>query len=53
MWLIYLGQTLGGIGKHSNGLVSLLGIVVLVAFAVCYLCALPFGVAGRAAQRGR
>src|SRR6476661_7201994 len=46
VWLIYLGQTLGGIGKHSNGIVALLGIVVLVAFSVCYLFALPIGAAG-------
>ena len=46
VWLIYLGQTLGGIGKHSDGFVSLVGILVLVAFSVCYLIGLPIGAAG-------
>jgi two-component system sensor histidine kinase DesK len=42
-WLVYLGQTLAGIGKHSDGLVSLAGILILVAFCVAYLAALPLG----------
>jgi two-component system sensor histidine kinase DesK len=42
-WLVYLGQTLGGIGKHSDGFVSLLGIAILLAFCVAYLWALPMG----------
>ncbi len=47
VWLIYLGQTLGGIGKHTDGFASLVGIVILVAFAVGYLYGLPFGAAGQ------
>src|SRR5436190_17373603 len=47
VWLIYLGQTLGGIGDHSSGAGTVVGIVVLVTFAVGYLVALPIGVKGQ------
>ena len=41
VWLVYLSQTLGGIGEHSSGLPALFGIVVLVAFGALYVWALP------------
>lgn len=47
VWLIYLGQTLDGIGKHSSGTSAVLGIVVLVVFAIGYLVALPTSVDGQ------
>jgi len=47
VWLIYLGQTLGGIGTYTDGLASVVGIVILVVFAVGYLYGLPFGAAGQ------
>ena len=47
VWLIYLGQTLGGIGKHSSGTAAWAGVVVLVLFAIGYLVALPIGVDGQ------
>ena len=41
-WLIYLGQTIDGVGKHSHGAHAVVGYVLVVAFAVTYLVALQF-----------
>jgi len=41
IWLIYLGQTAGGIGKHSSGWWQAGGFAILAAFCWCYLEALP------------
>jgi two-component system, NarL family, sensor histidine kinase DesK len=40
-WLVYLGQTAAGVGKHSSGAAAVVGYVIIVAFAACYLAALP------------
>jgi two-component system sensor histidine kinase DesK len=42
-WLVYLGQAADGVSKHSHGLAALAGYVIIVAFAACYLAALPMG----------
>jgi two-component system sensor histidine kinase DesK len=43
IWLIYLGQTVGGVSKHSSGTAAAIGYAIVAAFAVCYLIALPRG----------
>ncbi|HET6876214.1 MAG TPA: sensor histidine kinase [Jatrophihabitans sp.] len=43
LWLIYLGQTAGGVGKHAHGAGAVAGYVVIGVFAVVYLVALPMG----------
>jgi two-component system, NarL family, sensor histidine kinase DesK len=43
IWLVYLLQTVGGVGKHSSGVAAVLGYVIVAVFAVCYLVALPRG----------
>jgi two-component system sensor histidine kinase DesK len=40
-WLIYLGQTISGVHKHSTGVAAVAGYVIVVAFAACYLVTLP------------
>jgi two-component system sensor histidine kinase DesK len=47
IWLIYLGQTAGGISKYSTRWALAAGFVALAAFCVCYLIALPFMWAGQ------
>ncbi len=49
-WLVYLGQAVNGVAKHSHGLAAVTGYVLVAAFAACYLAALPMGwrSAGRA-----
>ena len=47
IWLIYLGQTAAGIGKHSSGLAAAAGYAIVLAFCACYLNALPALWAGR------
>ena len=42
-WLIYLGQTLGGLGDHASGAWFFVGVAILIAFAVVYILGLPFG----------
>jgi two-component system, NarL family, sensor histidine kinase DesK len=42
-WLVYLGQAVDGVAKHSHGLGALAGYLIIVAFAACYLAALPMG----------
>ena len=42
-WLVYLGQAGSGVAKHSDGLAAITGYVLLAAFAVVYLAALPMG----------
>ncbi|HEX3621458.1 MAG TPA: sensor histidine kinase [Acidimicrobiales bacterium] len=41
VFLLYLGQAVAGISKHSSGLAAAAGYAVLVAYCVCYLVALP------------
>ena len=42
-WLIYLGQTVGGLGEHATGVWFFVGVAILIAFAVVYIRGLPFG----------
>ena len=42
-WLIYLGQTASGVNQHASGWVAVAGYLIIVAFAACYLAALPAG----------
>lgn len=42
-WLVYLGQAVQGVGEHSHGAAAVIGYVIIVAFAVAYLAALPMG----------
>jgi two-component system, NarL family, sensor histidine kinase DesK len=42
-WLVYLGQAVDGVSKHAHGAGAVVGYVIVVAFAVCYLAALPMG----------
>jgi two-component system sensor histidine kinase DesK len=46
-WLIYLGQTVDGVHQHSTGAAAIAGYAIVVAFAACYLIALPLGWGGR------
>lgn len=46
LWLIYLGQTVGGVHRHSSGAAVIVGDVIVVAFAVCYLACIPTGWSG-------
>ena len=39
-WLVYLGQTVDGVGKYSHGAAAVVGYLIIVAFAACYLVAL-------------
>lgn len=48
VFLIYLLQTGSGVLKHTDGLATIAGIVVLFAFCACYLRAM---VAGRGRER--
>jgi two-component system sensor histidine kinase DesK len=41
LWLIYLGQTVGGVNKHSHGGAAVAGYLIIAAFVVVYLVALP------------
>lgn len=40
-WLVYLGQTVDGVGKYSHGAAAVIGYLLVVAFAAVYLVALP------------
>jgi two-component system sensor histidine kinase DesK len=42
-WLVYLGETISGVSKHSHGAAAVAGYLIVVAFAACYLVALPMG----------
>jgi two-component system, NarL family, sensor histidine kinase DesK len=46
IWLIYLAQTASGVSQHSHGWAAVLGYLIIVAFAACYLIALPAGWGG-------
>ncbi len=46
-WLVYLGQTVDGVIRYSDGLGTVVGCAVVVLFAVCYLTALTLGRSGR------
>ena len=46
-WLVYLGQTVDGVAKHSHGASAIVGYVLVALFAICYLAALPMGWNGR------
>jgi two-component system sensor histidine kinase DesK len=43
LWLIYLGQTIAGVHKHAHGWGEVAGYLIVTAFAVVYLLALPTG----------
>jgi two-component system sensor histidine kinase DesK len=43
IWLVYLGQTISGVQKHSHGMAALAAYLILAAFALAYLIALPQG----------
>jgi two-component system sensor histidine kinase DesK len=43
VWLVYLGQAVGGVSDHSSGASAIAGYVIVGAFAVCYIVALPSG----------
>jgi two-component system sensor histidine kinase DesK len=47
VFLVYLLQTLSGIFNHTDGALTVLGIVVLLLFCAAYLVALQFGRSGR------
>jgi two-component system sensor histidine kinase DesK len=47
IWLVYLLQTVGGVGRHSSGAAAAAGYAIVVAFAACYVFALPRGWDGR------
>src|SRR4051794_15274119 len=40
IWLVYLGQTAAGVGKHSSGAAAAVGYAIVGIFCVCYLQAL-------------
>src|SRR3954453_17071411 len=42
-WLVYLGQAVDGVSKHSHGGAAVAGYVLVVAFAAGDLAALPMG----------
>jgi two-component system sensor histidine kinase DesK len=42
-WLIYLGQTASGVNQHASGWMAIAGYLIILAFAACYLAALPAG----------
>jgi len=42
-WLVYLGQTVSGVAKYSHGAGAVAGYLLVAAFALCYLAALPMG----------
>jgi two-component system sensor histidine kinase DesK len=46
-WLIYLGETISGIDKHSSGIAAIAGYLIVGAFAVSYLFALPLAWSAR------
>jgi two-component system sensor histidine kinase DesK len=41
IWLVYLGQTVGGVSRHSSGWWQAVGIAIVLAYCWCYLQALP------------
>jgi two-component system, NarL family, sensor histidine kinase DesK len=43
LWLVYVGQTASGVGKHSSGVVSVIGYVIIGVFCLLYMAALPTG----------
>jgi two-component system sensor histidine kinase DesK len=43
IWLVYLGQTVNGVQKHTSGAASVAGYVIIGLFAACYVIALPSG----------
>ena len=41
VWLVYLAQTVSGVHEHSSGFAAVVGYLIVAAFSVCYLLALP------------
>jgi two-component system sensor histidine kinase DesK len=41
LWLVYLGQTVSSVNKHSHGVGAVAGYLIIAAFIVVYLVALP------------
>ena len=46
VFLFYLGQTGQAIGVHNDGVAAVVGYVILAAFAICYVRALPSVIGG-------
>jgi two-component system, NarL family, sensor histidine kinase DesK len=40
-WLVYLGQAVDGVSKHSHGGAAVIGYLLIALFAIVYLAALP------------
>jgi two-component system, NarL family, sensor histidine kinase DesK len=47
LWLVYLGQVVDAVNKHAHGTTAVVGYLLVIAFAVAYLAALPMGWTGR------
>jgi two-component system, NarL family, sensor histidine kinase DesK len=47
IWLVYLGQTVSGLSKHNDTGGIIVGVVILVIFAIVYLAALAIAVPQR------
>jgi two-component system sensor histidine kinase DesK len=41
IWLVYLGQTVGGVHDNSTGAAAVAGYAIVGAFALCYVFAIP------------
>ena len=41
LWLVYLAQVVSGVDKHSRGWAAVAGYLIIAAFVVVYLAALP------------
>ena len=47
VFLVYLAQTASGDVDHAHGIWSVVGLIVLAGFCMCYLAAVADGTAGR------
>jgi two-component system sensor histidine kinase DesK len=50
VFLLYLGQTAAGVSHRSSGLAAVAGYLILGAFCLCYLWALPASWGGQRAR---
>jgi two-component system, NarL family, sensor histidine kinase DesK len=50
VFLLYLAQTAAGVDEHSSGATAVAGYLILLAFCLCYLWALPANWAGQRAR---
>ncbi|MCU1659593.1 MAG: Two-component system, NarL family, sensor histidine kinase DesK [Pseudonocardiales bacterium] len=46
-WLVYLGAAIDHVARHQHGANAVAGFVIVAAFAISYLVALPMGWGGR------